>query len=76
MDEGDIEEIAVAEDIYKAATAFDALVEGEGFLLADEMVNLYRRADNEKMVTKWKAISDYLKTREFSGAGTRVVLQR
>jgi len=68
-------DIVVEEAVYKAATSFDELVDGEGFLLADEMVKLYTLAGNEKMIVRWRAISDYLKWREFSGAGTRVVLE-
>lgn len=68
-------DIVVAEAVYKAATFFDELVDGEGFLLAEELVKLYERAGNEKMLVRWRAISDYLKTREFSAAGVRVILQ-
>lgn len=68
-------DIVVAEAVYRAATSFDELVDGEGFLLAEELVKLYERAGNEKMIVRWREISDYLKSREFSGAGTRVVLE-
>jgi len=67
--------IVVAEAVYKAATSFDELVDGEGFLLADELVKLYERAGNEKMIVRWREISDYLKTREFSAAGVQVILE-
>ena len=71
--EGD-ETIEVREDIYKAAEAFDELVGGEGFLLAEELVKMFDRAGNEIMRKQWKAMSDYLKSREFAAAGTRVII--
>lgn len=67
--------IEVTEAVYKAATSFDELVDGEGFLLAEELVKLYERAGNEKMIVRWREIRDYLKTREFSAAGVRVILE-
>lgn len=68
------ETIEVTASVYKAAETFNGLVDGEGFMLADEMVGLFRRAGNEEMVKRWTAISDYLKAREFVGKDARTVI--
>ncbi|MGE0278470.1 MAG: hypothetical protein AB7R40_23990 [Nitrospiraceae bacterium] len=72
--EDDIQDIEVNAEIYRMATAFEEMVDGEGFLLAEELEKLFRRGGNGKMVKRWRAISDYLKEREFAPAEARTVI--
>jgi hypothetical protein len=68
--------IEVKESVYKAAEAFDGLVFGEGFLLAKPMVNWFRaKKDKQKEADFWKAIWDYLREKEFSASGTRILVE-
>lgn len=67
-------DIPVSEDVYKAAAAFDELVDGEGFLLAEMIEGWYERGGIEDKRKRWRAIGDYLKEREFSGPEARIVI--
>jgi len=68
------ETVEVKEGIYKAAMAFDGLCEGDGFMLAEMIEGHYTRAGDEQKRKHWRAITDYLKCREFVGMGTRVII--